>query len=101
MENTLVEHLYLKGTGGKKVSSSYNFCSLKTRIYNTSKPTEINRGDLGFGKKYWWILSCFWSYISGPVKTRFVKQGQLFLIPQRIGLLPKLYRRVDTPIHLC
>lgn len=59
---------------GKKMQALL-FCSFKVSIYNTYKPTEINRWGFEFGKKYYWILSCFWSNISGPVETRVVKQG--------------------------
>lgn len=40
-------------------------------------------------------MNYFWSHISGSVRTRFVKQELLFLVPQKIRLLSKWYRRTD------
>lgn len=30
-------------------------------------------------------LNFLWSHISDPLMTRFVRQGQLFLIPQKLS----------------
>lgn len=56
---------------------------------------EINREGLGIGKKDWQILNFLEPHLS-PVKIQGVKQGQLFLIPQGIGLPPKRHQKTDT-----
>lgn len=50
---------------------------------------ERNKGGFGIGKEDWWIFNCFWSPTFGPIKTRFIKQGQMLLILQRIELPPR------------
>ena len=58
-------------------------------FYNICKSFEMNWGGVGIGKEDGWALNCFYSHIPVLVKTRFVKQAQLFFIPHSIGLQPE------------
>lgn len=61
----------------------------------------MTRRGFGIGRKDKWALNCFQSCISALVKATFIRQGQLFLIPQRFGMQHEWHKRVGIkgPTH--
>lgn len=87
-----VEHLPLRGIGGERLVPPWKtlFPEGQKNVFSSvlTSLLRLSRGSLGSGKRIDGFSDYFWSHTSGPIKTRYVKQGQFFF-PQRTGWSPQ------------